>query len=196
MKAFKTEYLNSGNYEMNAINGKLNGVILIEPDVYPDNRGFFLESYSRKKYEQIGINCEFIQDNHSASIKGTLRGMHWQVNHGQAKLVRTILGEVLDVVVDIRKNSSTFGQWEGFHLSAENKKQLFVPVGFAHSYFVVSDYAEFLYKCDSYYSPEDERGFVWNDPDIGINWPLVNPILSERDAKQPLFKDLPQKYLF
>ena len=116
---------------MKAIKEKLNGIILIEPDVYPDNRGFFLESYSKKKYEQIGINCEFVQDNHSASTKGTLRGMHWQVNPGQAKLVRVILGEVLDVIVDIRKNSPTFGQWEGFQLSAKNKKQLFVPAGFA-----------------------------------------------------------------
>ena len=181
---------------MKAIKGKFSGVIIIEPDVYPDNRGFFLESYGRKKYEQIGINCEFIQDNHSASTKGTLRGMHWQVNHGQAKLVRTIIGEVLDVVVDIRKNSSTFGQWEGFYLSAENKKQLFVPVGFAHSYFVISDYAEFLYKCDSYYSPNDERGFISNDPDIAISWPTVSPVLSEKDKNQPLFKNLPQKDLF
>lgn len=181
---------------MKAINGKLNGVILIESDVYPDNRGFFLESYSRKKYEQIGINCEFVQDNHSASTKGTLRGMHWQVNPGQAKLVRVILGEVLDVIVDIRKESPTFGQWEGFKLSAENKKQLFVPAGFAHSYLVISNYAEFLYKCDNYYSPKDERGFAWDDPDIGINWPTLNPILSEKDIKQPLFKNLSEKDLF
>lgn len=181
---------------MKAISGKLNGVILIEPDVYPDSRGFFLESYSKKKYEQIGIRCEFIQDNHSASTKGTLRGMHWQVNSVQSKLVRVILGEVLDVIVDIRKDSPTFGRWEGFHLSAENKKQLFVPVGFAHSYFVISDYAEFLYKCDSYYSPKDERGFIWNDPNIGIKWPTNNPVLSERDTKQPLFKNLPDQDLF
>ena len=181
---------------MNAISERLDGVILIEPDVHPDNRGFFLESYSRKKYEQIGITCEFVQDNHSASTKGTLRGMHWQVNNGQSKLVRVILGEVLDVIVDIRKKSPTFGQWEGFNLSAENKKQLFVPVGFAHSYLVISDYAEFLYKCDSYYSPKDERGFAWNDPDIGITWPMITPILSERDVKLPLFKNLSEKDLF
>ena len=181
---------------MNAIRERLDGVILIEPDVHPDNRGFFLESYSRKKYEQIGITCEFVQDNHSASTKGTLRGMHWQVNNGQSKLVRVILGEVLDVIVDIRKKSPTFGQWEGFNLSAENKKQLFVPVGFAHSYLVISDYAEFLYKCDSYYSPKDERGFAWNDPDIGITWPMITPILSERDVKLPLFKNLSEKDLF
>lgn len=181
---------------MKVIKGKLDGIILIEPDVYPDKRGFFLESYNKKKYAQFGIDCEFVQDNHSASTKGTLRGMHWQVNPGQEKLVRVIFGKVLDIVVDIRKKSPTFGEWEGFNLSAENKKQLFVPVGFAHSYFVISDYAEFLYKCNNYYSPKDERGFVWNDPDIGIKWPTDNPILSERDIKQPLFKSLPEKDLF
>jgi len=182
---------------MKAIKGKLNGIILIEPDVYPNNRGFFLESYNKKTYEQIGINHKFVQDNHSASTKGTLRGMHWQVNYAvQAKLVRVIFGKVLDVVVDIRKSSPTFGLWEGFQLSAENKKQLFVPVGFAHSYFVISDYAEFLYKCDNYYSPKDERGFIWNDPDIGIKWPENNPVLSEKDLKLPSFKDIPEKDLF
>ena len=181
---------------MKAIKGKLDGVILIEPDVYPDKRGFFLESYSKKKYEEIGIDCEFIQDNHSASIKGTLRGMHWQINPGQAKLVRVVFGEVLDVVVDIRKKSPTFGHWEGFRLSAENKKQLFVPTGFAHSYFVLSDYAEFFYKCNCYYSPKDERGFIWNDPTVGITWPTNTPILSPRDMKQPLFKNLSEKDLF
>lgn len=181
---------------MKHTNCKLKGIILIEPDVFADNRGFFLESYSKKKYQEFGINCEFVQDNHSASTKGTLRGMHWQLNPGQAKLVRVTLGEVYDVVVDIRKNSPTFGQWEGFYLSAENKKQLFVPVGFAHSFCVISDKVEFIYKCDTYYSPKDERGFMWNDPTIDIKWPITSPILSQRDLNQPLFKDIKSKDLF
>ncbi|HBM14875.1 MAG TPA: dTDP-4-dehydrorhamnose 3,5-epimerase [Lentisphaeria bacterium] len=181
---------------MKSLETKLKGVLLIVPDVFGDNRGFFLESYSRKKYQEIGIECEFVQDNHSASTKGTLRGMHWQINPGQAKLVRTTSGEVFDVVVDIRKNSPTFGQWEGFYLSAENKKQLFVPFGFAHSFCVLSDIAEFQYKCSTYYSKNDERGFIWNDPTINIQWPIESPILSQRDMKQPFFKDLNTKDLF
>lgn len=181
---------------MKLIEGKLKGIFIIEPDVFADNRGFFLESYSKKKYQELGINCEFVQDNHSASTKGTLRGMHWQLNPGQAKLVRVTLGEVFDVVVDIRKDSPTFGQWEGFTLSAENKKQLFVPIGFAHSFCVISDKAEFIYKCDTYYSPKDERGFMWNDPAVGIKWPISSPILSQRDLKQPLFKEISSADLF
>jgi len=175
---------------------KLKDVCIIEPDVFGDHRGFFLESYSKKKYQEIGIDCEFIQDNHSSSTKGTLRGMHWQVNPGQAKLVRCTFGEVYDVVVDIRKNSPTFGQWEGFYLTAENKKQLFVPFGFAHSFCVLSDIAEFQYKCNIYYSPKDERGFIWNDPIVNIKWPINNPILSARDQKQPLLKDIKPEDLF
>ena len=181
---------------MKTIDTKLKGLILIEPDVFGDHRGFFLESYSKKKYHEIGIECEFVQDNHSASTKGTLRGMHWQLNPGQAKLVRVSLGEVFDVVVDIRKDSPTFGRWEGFHLSAENKRQLFVPVGFAHSFCVLSEKAEFQYKCDTYYSPKDERGFMWNDPSIGIEWPINSPVLSQRDLKMPFLKEIPSKDLF
>lgn len=181
---------------MKCVDTKLKGLVLIEPDVFGDNRGFFLESYSKKKYQEIGIDCEFVQDNHSASTKGTLRGIHWQLNPGQAKLVRVTLGKVFDVVVDIRKNSPTFGQWESFCLSAENKRQLFVPIGFAHSFCVLSEKAEFQYKCDTYYSPKDERGFMWNDSTVNIKWPISDPILSQRDLNQPSFKDLKNEDLF
>ena len=176
---------------------KLEGIIIIEPDVFNDSRGFFLESYNKEKYSQIGIDIELVQDNHSASTKNTLRGMHYQVSPTpQAKLVRACVGEVYDVVVDIRKDSPTFGQWEGFYLSAENKKQVFIPGGFAHGFCVLSDYAEFLYKCSAYYSPKDERGFNWNDPHINIKWPISNPILSKRDLSHPKFKDLKPNDLF
>ncbi len=175
----------------------LEGVIIIEPDVFNDSRGFFSESYNRKKYSDIGIGIELVQDNHSASTKGTLRGMHWQLPpNAQSKLVRVCVGEVYDVAVDIRKESPTFGQWAGFHLSAENKKQVFIPAGFAHGFCVISDYAEFLYKCDTYYSPKDERGFIWNDKTVNIKWPVPNTILSNRDLANPKFKDLKPEDLF
>ncbi|MCP4177567.1 MAG: dTDP-4-dehydrorhamnose 3,5-epimerase [bacterium] len=175
---------------------KLDGILIIEPDVFEDNRGFFLESYNRKKYEDIGIGVEFVQDNHSASTKGTLRGLHYQLNPGQSKLVRASLGEVFDVVVDVRKESPTFGQWESFIITAKNKKQIFIPRGFAHGFCVLSEYAEFLYKCDEYYSPKDERGFLWDDPEINVNWPISKPVLSKRDLSHPLFKDLSESDLF
>ncbi|HJO93091.1 MAG TPA: dTDP-4-dehydrorhamnose 3,5-epimerase [Victivallales bacterium] len=175
---------------------KLDGILVIEPTVFDDNRGFFLESYNRKKYEDIGIGAEFVQDNHSASTKGTLRGLHYQLNPGQSKLIRATLGEVFDVVVDVRKKSPTFGQWESFIITAENKKQVFIPRGFAHGFCVLSDYAEFLYKCDEYYSPKDERGFLWDDPEININWPISDPILSKRDLSHPSFKKLSDSDFF
>jgi dTDP-4-dehydrorhamnose 3,5-epimerase len=165
---------------------KINGLILIEPNIFPDNRGFFFESYSRKKYAEAGIDCEFIQDNHSASTKDTLRGLHYQLPpHTQAKLVRVSQGSIFDVAVDLRKDSPTYKQWEGFYLSAENQKQLYIPKGFAHGFCVLSDYAEFLYKCDAYYSAENDRGLLWNDPEIGIEWPITDPLLSEKDKKYP-----------
>ena len=176
---------------------KLEGVITIEPKSFDDVRGFFLESYNRKKYSEIGIAAEFVQDNHSASTKGTLRGMHWQLPpNAQSKLVRASVGEVYDVVVDIRKDSPTFGQWEGFYLSAENKKQLFVPAGFAHGFCVLSDYAEFLYKCDAYYSPKEERGFSWDDKKVNIKWPVSTPILSDRDLSHSQLNELKPNDLF
>ena len=168
----------------------LEGVLLIEPRVFGDDRGFLFESYSRRKFEDHRIDVTFVQDNHSKSRKGVLRGLHYQENNGQAKLVRVTQGEVFDVAVDIRKHSSTFGKWVGARLSGENHRQLFIPVGFAHGFCVLSDAAEFLYKCSDYYLPEDERGIIWNDPDIGIEWPIDDPILSEKDKKYPRLKDV------
>ena len=168
----------------------LEGVLLIEPRVFGDDRGFLFESYSRRKFEDHRIDVAFVQDNHSKSRKGVLRGLHYQENNGQAKLVRVTQGEVFDVAVDIRKNSSTFGKWVGACLSGENHRQMVVPVGFAHGFCVLSDTAEVLYKCSDYYLPENERGIIWNDPDIGIEWPIDDPILSEKDKKYPRLKDI------
>ena len=168
----------------------LEGVLLIEPRVFGDDRGFLFESYSRRTFEDHRIDVTFVQDNHSKSTKGVLRGLHYQENNGQAKLVRVTQGEVFDVAVDIRKNSPTFGKWVGACLSGENHRQMFIPVGFAHGFCVLSDAAEFLYKCSDYYLPEDERGIIWNDPDIGIEWPIDDPILSEKDKKYPRLKDI------
>jgi dTDP-4-dehydrorhamnose 3,5-epimerase len=176
---------------------KLEGIVVIEPDSFNDSRGFFFESYNKEKYSKLGITTDFVQDNHSASTKGTLRGMHWQLSpHAQSKLVRVCVGEVYDVAIDIRKNSPTFGQWEGFYLSAKNKKQVFIPAGFAHGFYVLSDYSEFLYKCNTYYSPEHERGFCWNDKTVNIKWPSLKPVLSDRDLAHPQLEDLKPDDLF
>ena len=159
-------------------------VILFEPTVFTDERGFFFESFNHKKFEEaVGYSVNFVQDNHSKSIKGVLRGLHYQLPPmAQGKLVRVTQGEVFDVAVDIRKSSPTFGQWVGEHLSAENKKQLWVPVGFAHGFVVLSETAEFLYKTTDYYAPEFERSIKWNDSEIGINWPSdAEPQLSKKD---------------
>lgn len=165
-------------------------VLIITPTVYQDHRGFFFESYNQQQYYQHGITVNFVQDNHSRSIKNTLRGLHYQIDPGQDKLVRVILGEVFDVVVDIRFGSPTFGKWVGIHLSAENKKQVFIPKGFAHGFCVMSKVAEFEYKCSEFYSSTKERGILWNDPDLAIAWPVKNPILSEKDRKNPPFKHI------
>ncbi len=167
---------------MKVFKGKLEGILIIEPQVFGDDRGFFFESFNQRKLAEHGIREKFVQDNHSFSVKNTLRGLHYQINPGQDKLVRVTSGEVFDVVVDIRRGSPTFGQWEAFHLSAENKMQIFVPKGFAHGFCVVSESANFLYKCSEYYSPQDERGIIWNDPDIGVEWPVEDPILSQKDT--------------
>ncbi len=167
-------------------------VILIEPDVFGDHRGFFMETWHQKKFADAGINAKFVQDNHSKSKRGILRGLHYQMHQPQGKLVRVIAGEVFDVAVDLRKSSTTFGKWVGEMLSAENKKMLWVPPGFAHGFYVISEYAEFTYKCTDFYAPEYERSISWDDPDIAINWPLVgndNPILSEKDEAVAPFKD-------
>ena len=175
---------------------KLEGVLLIEPDVYQDERGFFFESYNFRRYAEHGIRTNFVQDNHSRSVKNTLRGLHYQINPGQDKLVRVIMGEVFDVAVDIRFGSPTFGQWVGYYLSAENKLQMYIPVGFAHGFCVVSEVAEFEYKCSDYYSPPDERGIMWNDPDLGINWPVKNPILSPKDRQNTPFRKIEKNFVF
>jgi dTDP-4-dehydrorhamnose 3,5-epimerase len=162
----------------------ISDVVLFEPKVFGDERGFFYESFNQQSFEAaIGHSVNFVQDNHSRSVKGVLRGLHYQVQQPQGKLVRVVAGEVFDVAVDIRKNSVTFGQWVGAHLSAENKHQLWVPEGFAHGFLVLSDSAEFLYKTTDYYAPEHERCIIWNDPQVGIQWPLDElPALSAKDS--------------
>ncbi len=159
-------------------------VLLITPQVFGDNRGFFIETWRQKTFADAGIDAVFVQDNHSLSVKGTLRGLHYQIKKPQGKLVRVVAGEVFDVAVDLRRTSATFGQWAGERLSAENKKMLWVPPGFAHGFYVISNRAEFIYKCTDYYAPEYERSIRWDDPEIGIDWPLVNgkrPLLSDKD---------------
>ena len=180
---------------MKIIETKLPGVLIIEPDVFGDSRGFFMETYHKERYRAIGIEAEFVQDNTSFSRKGTLRGLHFQYPHGQAKLVQVFMGEVFDVAVDIRKGSPKFGQWFGARLSSDNKQQLFIPAGFAHGFCVLSDTALFSYKCTDFYSPTDEKGVLWSDPDIGIEWPLDDPLLSDKDEKYPCVKNLDPEYL-
>ena len=167
----------------------IDGLLTIKPKIFADPRGMFYEVYSENKYEEHGIPC-FVQDNHSVSKKGVVRGLHYQVNPGQGKLVRVTRGEVFDVAVDIRKQSPTYGKWWGLSLSETNNFQLYIPIGFAHGFCVLSESAEVLYKCSDYYSPENERGILWNDPDLAIDWPVKDPILSEKDAVYPLFSEL------
>jgi dTDP-4-dehydrorhamnose 3,5-epimerase len=161
-------------------------VILIEPEVFGDARGFSMETYHARRFAQAGIQADFVQDNHSGSRQGTLRGLHYQIRHPQAKLVRVIFGEVYDVAVDIRRTSPNFGKWVGMILSAENKRQIWIPAGFAHGFYILSEWAELVYKVSDIYAPEWERSLLWNDPELGITWPLINqqmPILSKRDAE-------------
>lgn len=169
-----------GNFIFNET--KIKDVYIIDVKTYGDNRGYFMETYKESDFKEAGLNYNFVQDNQSSSRKGVLRGLHFQKTHPQAKLVRVIKGEVFDVAVDLRKNSPTYGQWVGVVLSEENKRQFMIPRGFAHGFVVMSDYAEFAYKCDELYHPEDEGGIMWNDPAIGIEWPEVGEIiLSEKD---------------
>ena len=168
------------------------GVIRIEPTVHGDDRGYFMETWQSRRFAEYGIDADFVQDNFSHSSKGTLRGLHYQIEQAQGKLVRVVQGEVFDVAVDLRKSSPQYGQWIGEVLSAENKHQLWVPPGFGHGFLVLSEMAEFEYKCTNYYEPEFERAIRWDDPDIGIEWPLVDgeqPTLSSKDAAAPFFKD-------
>ena len=158
-------------------------VLIVEPKVYGDNRGFFFESYNRRVLEPHGIPGEFVQDNHSRSARNVLRGLHYQIRQPQGKLVRVVAGEVFDVAVDIRRSSPTFGKWVGERLSAENKRMMWVPAGFAHGFLVLSDFAEFLYKTTDYWAPEHERSLLWSDPDLAIDWPLAGaPTLAAKDA--------------
>lgn len=171
---------------------KLEGVVIITPDVFGDHRGFFMESWSEHKMEEAGLFYNFVQDNHSLStVKGTLRGIHFQKgDKAQAKLVRCVKGAVLDVAVDLRHESPTYKQWVAVELSAENKKQLMIPRGFGHGFVTLTDEVEFLYKADNYYAPEADGGIRWNDPEIGVDWGVENPILSAKDEKNPFLKDL------
>lgn len=171
---------------------KIKDVYIITPDVFGDNRGFFMESWSRRKMEEAGLHYDFVQDNHSMSaVKGTLRGIHFQRNPWcQAKLVRCTRGAVLDVAVDLRKASPTYKQWVAVELTADNKKQLLIPRGFGHGFVTLTDDVEFLYKADNYYAPEADGGILWNDPEIAVDWGIDNPILSEKDKKNPFFRDV------
>ena len=171
---------------------KLEGVVIITPDVFGDHRGFFMESWSEHKMEEAGLHYNFVQDNHSmSSVKGTLRGIHFQKgDKAQAKLVRCVKGAVLDVAVDLRHASPTYKQWVAVELSAENKKQLMIPRGFGHGFVTLTDEVEFLYKADNYYAPEADGGIRWNDPEIGVDWGVENPILSAKDEKNPFLHEL------
>lgn len=175
---------------MKIVSTSLEGVILIIPPVFKDDRGFFMEVFQQKKYNDLGIERIFVQDNLSHSVKGTLRGLHFQVKQPQGKLVQVIRGEIFDVAVDIRHESPTFGKWTSVHLSSQNKHQLYVPEGFAHGFCVLSDSADVLYKCTDYYAPHDEGGILWSDPDIAITWPVKDPVLSPKDSRYPYLRDI------
>ena len=178
---------------MKVIETKLNGCVIIEPTVFGDERGFFLETFQLERYSDLaGIDLRFVQDNHSLSSRGVLRGLHFQKTKPQGKLVRVVRGEVYDVAVDMRKDSPTFGEWEAVVLSGENKKQFWVPPGFAHGFVVMSDTVDFEYKCTDYYDPADEMGILWSDSGLSIPWPVDNPILSDKDAGAPRLADIKQ----
>lgn len=176
---------------MDIIKTKIDGVYVLIPRVFGDYRGFFMESWSKKTMDEAGLFYDFVQDNHSLStVKGTLRGIHFQKgDKSQAKLVRVVTGAVLDVAVDLRHDSPTYKQWVGVELSAENKKQLLIPRGFGHGFVTLTDHVEFLYKADNYYAPEADGGIRWNDPELGVEWGMTNPILSEKDKKNPFLED-------
>ncbi len=178
--------------KFNFIKTDIDGVIIVEPTAYGDSRGYFMETYQREDFVKGGIDVEFVQDNQSMSTKGVLRGLHIQKQFPQSKLVRCIKGEVFDVAVDLRPGSPTYGKWEGVLLTEENKRQFFIPKNFAHGFLVLSDVAEFVYKVDDFYHPNDEGGLMWNDPDIGVEWPIPNGLelkLSDKDKLHPPFKN-------
>ena len=169
----------------------IKGVFIIEPDVYKDDRGFFMETFHIERYRKLlGMNLDFVQDNISRSSRNVLRGMHFQRNYPQGKIVKASRGEILDVIVDLRKDSPTYGTWESFKLSEQNKLQVWIPPGLAHGFLVMSDSADFEYKCTEYYHPEDEHCLIWNDPEVAIDWPIKEPILSAKDRRGLFLKDL------
>ena len=178
----------------NFIKTKIDQLYIIEPQVFGDDRGYFFESYRKTDFDLTGLKYNFVQDNQSKSKKGVLRGLHYQKRFPQAKLVRVLDGEVFDVAVDLRKNSPTYGMWVGTILSGENKRMMMIPKGFAHGFLVLSDTAVFSYKCDEVYHPEDEEGIIWNDPTIGIEWPYLEPILSEKDKHNKTLNELKTEF--
>ncbi|HWE23427.1 MAG TPA: dTDP-4-dehydrorhamnose 3,5-epimerase [Myxococcales bacterium] len=178
---------------MRVLPTQLPGVVVVEPDVFRDARGYFLETFHQQRYREAGISCSFVQENQSRSVRGTLRGMHAQLRKPQGKLVRVLQGEIFDVAVDVRPGSATFGKWTAERLSAESFRQMFVPPGFAHGFCVLSEFAEVAYSCTELYDRSDEIGFRWNDPAVGINWPIDRPLLSEKDAALPTLAELRQR---
>src|SRR5574344_3118454 len=174
----------------------IEGLVVIEPEAFGDSRGYFMETYEKRDFNELGIDCEFVQDNQSKSVGTVLRGLHFQKQFPQAKLVRVVSGSVYDVAVDLRKDSKTFGKWYGVELSAENKKQFFIPRGFAHGFLVLSDSAEFVYKVDDFYHPNDEGGIIWNDKDINVIWPEVKNelIFSDKDKKKKTFEEFKKEF--
>lgn len=183
---------------MNLIKTKLKDAYILEPKVFGDHRGFFMETYNAKLLDEQGFSFNFVQDNHALSKESSvLRGLHYQLEpFAQTKIVRVTKGAVYDVILDIREGSPTYGQWEGFILSEDNKRQLLVPRGFAHGYCTLVENTEFLYKVDNYYSPDHDRGIAWDDPELNINWPTSNPILSDKDTKHPNLKDLKRQFIY
>ena len=184
-----TDTITSGNFTFTPTS--IEGVTIVDVKSYGDERGYFMETYKRPDFVAGGIDCDFVQDNQSRSTRGVLRGLHFQIEHPQSKLVRVVEGEVFDVAVDLRPGSPTFGKWEGVVLSAENRRQFFVPRGFAHGFYVMSETATFCYKCDDVYHPNDEGGLMWDDPSIAVSWPVPDgeePVLSEKDGRHPSFE--------
>lgn len=175
---------------MKSLPTKLDGVVLLEPDVHGDERGFMVETFRRDTWAELGIEVEFVQQNHSRSAWGTLRGLHFQTEPGQAKLVRCPRGKIFDVAVDLRRDSPTYGQWEGYELDDEAHRQLFVPIGFGHGFAVLSDVADVTYQLSSTYDPATEAGIAWDDPDVGVEWPVDDPLLSERDKQAPSLSEV------
>jgi dTDP-4-dehydrorhamnose 3,5-epimerase len=181
---------------MNVITCDIPGLVVIEPKVFGDVRGYFMETWNQQRYRDAGLDWNFVQDNISFTRRGILRGLHFQNPKGQGKLVYALQGEVFDVAVDLRKSSPTFGRWHGLTLSAENKRQFFMPAGFAHGFAVLSETAMFAYKCTEFYNPQNEMSLLWNDPEVGVQWPLESPQLSEKDLRGVRLRDIPRERLF